>query len=272
MSGTIRLLISDIDGTLVRHDKTLSDGVIAAVERARAAGLAVSLISARPPSGMLWIAEKLQLTGPIGAFNGATIVKPDGTIVSAEHIPADVAASVLALIDQPGVTPWLFADGIWYAMTTENKYVPRERLAANVEPVIRSDFTALAERADKIVAVSGDHDALAQLEGKVAGEVGGCANVVRSQPYYLDVTALRGNKGDGVTTLAADFGVSLDEVAVLGDQNNDLAMFKVAGFSVAMGQAADNVRAAASEVAASNEDDGVADAIDRFILPRLAKP
>lgn len=267
---SIRLLISDIDGTLVRHDKTLSDGVVAAIGRARQAGLAVSLISARPPSGMLWIAERLQLTGPIGAFNGATIVQPDGRIVSAEHLNPAVAARVLTLIDQPDVTPWLFADGTWYAQTTDNRYVPRERLAAHVEPVKRSDFASLVARADKIVAVSDDHDALATLETKVADAVGLDANVVRSQPYYLDVTSPNGNKGAGVTTLARHYGVSLDEVAVLGDQNNDLAMFKVAGFSVAMGQAPDNVRAAASEVAVSNEEDGVADAIDRFILPRFA--
>jgi hypothetical protein len=267
---TVRLLISDIDGTLVRHDKTLSDGVVAAVGRARAAGIAVSLISARPPSGMLWIAEKLGLTGPIGAFNGGTIVRADGEIVSAEHIDPAVSQRVLALIDQPGVTPWLFADGQWYAQTTDNQYVPRERLAANQEPAIRSDFQALAERADKIVAVSDDHDGLEALERKVAGELGDAANVVRSQPYYLDVTARHGNKGAGVTALAAAFDVRLDQVAVFGDQNNDLAMFKVAGYSVAMGQAPDNVRSAASAVAASNEDDGVADAIDRLILPKLA--
>ena len=269
MSRPIRLLISDIDGTLVRHDKTLSDGVIAAVSRAQAAGLAVSLISARPPSGMLWIADKLKLTGPIGAFNGATIVQPDGTVVSAEHIEPELARRVLTALDQPGVTPWLFAHGKWYAQTTDSEYVERERLAANVEPVIQKDFAELTARADKIVGVSDDHDALAALEQKVAGELGEAATVVRSQPYYLDVTALHGNKGDGVTALAQAYGVSLDEVAVMGDQNNDLAMFKVAAFSVAMGQAPDNVRAAASVTAASNEDDGVADAIDRLILPRL---
>jgi hypothetical protein len=266
---TIRLLISDIDGTLVRHDKTLSDGVVAAVQRARAAGLAFSLISARPPAGMMWIAERLKLDQPIGAFNGATIFKPDGTIVSAEHIDPVLASRVLELLEQPAITPWLFADGKWYAKTTQNRYVPRERLAASLEPVIRSDFADLIERADKIVGVSEDHEALAGLETKLAAELAGSATVVRSQPYYLDVTAPHGNKGAGVTALAETYGVALEDVAVLGDQNNDLAMFKVAGYSVAMGQAPDNVRDAASAVAASNEDDGVADAIDRLILPKL---
>lgn len=266
---TVRLIISDIDGTLVRHDKTLSDAVVAAVGRARNAGLQFSLISARPPSGMLWIAQKLGLTGTIGAFNGATLVRADGTIVSAEHIAPEIATKVLSLFDVPGITPWLFASGNWYAKTKEGRYIARERLAANVEPMIQSDFVQLAQQADKIVAVSDDHEMLAALEADVASQLGKAATVVRSQPYYLDVTSPNGNKGAGVTGLAAAYGVSLNEVAVFGDQNNDLAMFKVAGVSVAMGQAPDNVQAAAQAVAASNEDDGVADAIDRLILPRL---
>ena len=263
----VRLIISDIDGTLVRHDKSLSEAVVAAVGRAKAAGLAVSLISARPPSGMLWIAERLHLSGPIGAFNGGTIVRPDGSIVSADHLDPSTAARALALLDVPRVTPWLFADGHWYARTADGEYVPRERKAANVEPVLRDDFADLTGRVDKIVGVSDDHDLLAALDARVAQELGTQATVARSQPYYLDVTAPSGNKGSGVTALAAAYGVPPDAVAVLGDQNNDLAMFRVAGFSVAMGQAPYGVRAAADAVAASNEEDGVADAIDRILLP-----
>ena len=90
---------------------------------------------------------------------------------------------------------------------------------------------------------------------------------MRSQPYYLDITAPQGNKGTGVTALAAAYGVPLPEVAVIGDQNHDLAMFRGAGLAVAMGQAPDNVRSAADHVALSNDQDGVADAIDRIVLP-----
>ncbi len=266
----IRLLVSDIDGTLVRHDKSLSDGVVAAVARARAAGLAVSLISARPPSGMLWIAARLGLDGPIGAFNGGTLVRPDGAIVSAEHLDPGAAREALALLDVPHVTPWLFADGRWYAATLDGEHVAHERKAANVTPIRRDDFADLAVRADKIVGVSDDHELLVTLEDKVAGALGGRATVVRSQPYYLDVTAPHANKGAGVTALAAAYGVALDEVAVIGDQNNDLAMFAVAGLSVAMGQAPDAVRAAADEATLSDDEDGVAHAIDHIVIPRVA--
>jgi len=265
MTLSIRLVISDIDGTLVRTDKTLSDGVIAAAQRLAAGGIALSLISARPPSGMLWIAEKLGLTTPIGAFNGGTIVGPDGAILSADRLDPALAAKTLELLDVDGVTPWLFADGNWYAREIENRFVPRERRAANVEPIVLQDFSALLERADKIVGVSDDHDALAVLDGKVAEALGVHATVARSQPYYLDVTAPHANKGDGVTALAAALSVPLEQVAVLGDQRNDLPMFARAGRSFAMGQAPDEVRAAASRVMVSNDEDGVAQALDEIL-------
>ena len=143
MSGPIRLIVSDIDGTLLRQDKTLSDDVISAVGRARMAGIAVSLISARPPSGMLWIAKRLELTGVIGAFNGGTIVRPDGTIVSADQLEPECAARALALLEHPAVTPWLFSGGLWYAQATDDVYVPRERRAASCSVVLTSRWEAI---------------------------------------------------------------------------------------------------------------------------------
>jgi Cof subfamily protein (haloacid dehalogenase superfamily) len=271
MSDPIRLLVSDIDGTLVRNDKTLSEGVVAAAARVREAGIRMSLISARPPCGMLWIAETLGLTGPIGAFNGGTIVMPDGLVLSADHLDPAVAVRALALLDQPGVTPWLFAHGKWYARDRTNSNLPRERRAANLEPIFDADFATLLDQADKLVGVSDDHALLATIEVETRDALGDGANVARSQPYYLDITAPRANKGDGVAALAAAYGVPLSAVAVLGDQRNDLPMFARAALSVAMGQAPEAVRAAATHVARSNEEDGVADAITRFILPAVVE-
>lgn len=265
----IRLLVSDIDGTLVRSDKTLSDAVVSAVQDVLETRTPVSLISARPPSGMIWIAKKLGLTGPIGAFNGATIVNPDGTILSADRLDPALASRALDLLDQPGVTPWLFADGHWYARTRDNPHVPHEIKAANIEPIITDDFSRLIARVDKLVGVSDDHARLAELDATIAQAFAGEATVARSQPYYLDITTPRGNKGDGLKALVAQFGTTLAETAVLGDQNNDLPMFAIAGLSVAMGQAPDNVRRAATHASLSNDEDGVADAITRFVLPAI---
>lgn len=268
----IRLVISDIDGTFVRSDKTLSDQVVAAARRVIGAGARMTLISARPPSGIGWIAKRVGLDCALGAFNGGTIFRTDGTVLAAYHMVPEVAKMTLDLIDVPCVTPWLFADAKWYAKTLEGQHVPREIKSAGVNPIIVGDFGALLARVDKIVAVSDDHERLAAIASIVADALGSRATVSRSQPYYLDITAPRANKGDGVIALAETFTVPLDQVAVLGDQNNDLPMFAVAGLSVAMGQAPINVRLAADHVAQSNDDDGVADAINHIILPRIVNP
>lgn len=262
----IRLIVSDIDGTMVRHDKSLPDENIAAVARAMAAGIAVTLISARPPSGMLWIAEALGIEAAMGAFNGSTIFYPDGAVLSAERLARDAAAEALVLVDQPGVSPWLFAEGEWHARDATNPHTAREVQSAGVAPIVGGDWDRLLDRADKIVGVCDDPEQLAAIEIAVRAALGARATVSRSQSYYLDILAMGGNKGAGVRRLAELSGVTLSEVAVLGDQQNDLAMFAIAGRSVAMGQAPDNVRAAATHVAASNDDGGVADAIDRFVL------
>ena len=269
---TPRLLLSDIDGTLIRSDKSLGDPVVAAAKRLEAAGVPMSLISARPPSGMLWIAERLGLSHPMGAFNGGTIFNADGSIVSTVRLPAEVAKHALTLIARPGVVIWLFSAGRWHAQRLGSSHDASERKTANQEPVVGDDFAPLLGTVDKIVAVADDHAMLADLEASVAEALGKEATVARSQLYYLDITAPAANKGDGVTALAAAMGIPLSDVAVIGDQRNDMAMFARAGLSIAMAQGPDEVRAAATRVTGSNDEDGVAQAIDDILLPMMAAP
>jgi Cof subfamily protein (haloacid dehalogenase superfamily) len=266
-----RLLVTDIDGTLVRDDKSLPEVNRDAILELAAAGIATTLISSRPPSGMLALAAALRLTGPFAAFNGGTLFDSNGTIRFAHRLEAADAAAVLRLIDRPGVTPWVYADGGWFAGNLDNPHVARERLAAAIEPVIRTDFAGLDGRIDKIVGVSDDHDLLRRLEEQVRSMIGARATIARSQLYYLDVTHRLANKGDGIAALAQAFGVELTQVAALGDMANDLPMFARAGLSVAMGQAPACVRTAATATVSSNNEGGVAQAIARFVRPRIAQ-
>jgi len=265
-----RLLVADIDGTLVRSDKSLSEQTIAAARRLMAAGVPIALISARPPSGMLWMAQALGLTTPLAAFNGGTIIQPDGRILSAARLSPETAQQALALIDRPGVVKWLFRAGRWHVDRLDGTHDVAERKAANQQPIVGGDFGQLLDAVDKIVAVSEDHAMLAGLEPQVAGALGTAATVIRSQVYYLDITAPAANKGDGVAALAAAAGVPLAAVAAIGDQRNDMAMFRRAGLSIAMGQGPDEVRACAMRVTGSNDEDGVAQAIDTILLPMLS--
>lgn len=266
----IRLLVSDIDGTLVRNDKSLPAANRDAILALAADGVAITLISARPPSGMLGLAAALRLTGPLAAFNGGTLFDADGAIRFAHRLESADADAMLRLIDRPGVTPWVYADGAWFVADLDNPHLAHERIASAIEPTIRADFTGLHGRIDKIVGVSDDHEMLRRLDERAKSEIAASATIARSQPYYLDVTHRLANKGDGIAALARAFGVELAQVAVLGDMANDLPMFARAGLAVAMGQAPACVLAAASATAATNEENGVADAVRRFIRPRIA--
>ncbi|MDT7531217.1 Cof-type HAD-IIB family hydrolase [Sphingopyxis sp. SE2] len=262
----VRLVVSDVDGTLVDSHKQLAEATVAAVKRLTDAGIRFTIISARPPSGMYWIAEKLKLGGLMGAFNGGMLLRADGRIAAQQFVPADLARDLLALYEKYPVSRWLFADGEWLATDGHDNHVQREIKSANIQPARNADFSAKLGRVDKLVAVTDDHDLLCNIEQEALALGKGRATIVRSQVYYLDATAREANKGAGIERLAKAFGVSLNETVALGDQANDIAMFRRAGFSVVMGQAGNEVKKEADEVSTSNDNLGVAHAIDHFIL------
>lgn len=266
---TIKLVVSDVDGTLVRKDKSLSPQVIAAVHRLRAAGIPFTLISARPVSGVMPLAAPLGVDIPLAAFNGGILFRPDGSEIVAHPIDRAVVEGVFALAEGLAVDRWVFAAGQWYASADQGEHVEHERVASNQAPVVRGDFSDLYSAADKLTFVSDDRVLLKDLAERAASAFGERATIGQSQTYYLDITDTAANKGDGVAALATMLGIDLADVAVFGDMDNDVAMFDRAGFSVAMGQAPDAVKAMADAVSTSNEADGVAHAIDAFILPKV---
>ncbi|MFC3579579.1 Cof-type HAD-IIB family hydrolase [Sphingomonas hylomeconis] len=267
MSKAIRLVVSDVDGTLVDKQKQVTDSTAAAVARLAAAGVGFTIISARPRSGMMPIAEKLGIDAPMGAFNGGTVFKRDGTILCQHRVDPAVVRAMLDLARGTTADIWVFADDLWYASTDQGPHVGSERKASNQAPVITQAFDDFVERTDKITVVSDDPQLLKDLHAR-AEHLSDRATIMQSQTYYLDVTALPANKGDGITLLADAMGTPLSAVAAIGDQANDLPMFARAGLSIAMGQGPAEVREKADLVTAGNDDDGVAQAIDGMILQR----
>ena len=265
----IKLLVSDVDGTLVDKDKRLTAPTADAVRRLEEAGCAFTIISARPRSGMMPIADTLAIDRPMGAFNGGIIFHRDGTIDEHHVIEADVARGVFAIVGDARVDRWVFADDKWHASTDQGDHVGHERLASNQEPIVREDFDDLLDKADKLTFVSDDADLLNDLHERCRAKFGERATIAQSQTYYLDVTALEANKGAGIVALTGAIGIDLADTAAIGDQNNDLPMLTRAGYAVAMGNAPANVQKAAEAVTTGNDADGVAHAIDTLILPRI---
>lgn len=263
------LVISDVDGTLVDKNKRLTRATEQAVTRLLAAGFTFTMISARPMSGLAPLAEQLSLDVPMGAFNGGLVFRRDGEILCRHYVDETVAQGAMTLAQDVPVDTWVFADDQWFATTSTGPHVPSERVASRQEPVICGDFNDLLGRADKITFVCDDPAVLDGLRDRILAEHDGQATIVKSQTYYLDITATTANKGDGIARLAHALAAPLDRTIVIGDQANDLAMFRRAGRAIAMGNAPEHVKAEAADVTLANDADGVAHAIDKFILGRM---
>lgn len=263
---TIRLLVSDVDGTLVDDDKRLAAETVAAVARLRAGGIAFALISARPASGLRPIIEALDLDGAVAAFNGGLVYRCDGTILFHETIAGDTAREAIEVARDAPVATWLFAGGHWHASDPDGPHTDRERVSAAQEPRPLGDPATLLDAADKITFVCDAPDELDSLETRLRAALGARATVARSQTYYLDVTAAGADKGHGIARLAEAHGVSLSDTAAIGDQANDVPMLVRAALSIAMANAPAPVREKAHMVTATNEALGVARAIDGIIL------
>lgn len=265
----ISLMVSDVDGTLVNHDKQLAPATVEAVRRLREAGVPFAAVSSRPPRGMKLLVEPLRLE-LFGGFNGGSIVRADFTPVEQHYVALDAARTGIEVMKARGAFIWVFADNEWYITDPDNSYVAREIRTVQFQPTVVSEFGDHVGRAGKIVGSSSDFEMLAACEAELQGLVGDGASARRSQNYYLDLTPPGTDKGYAVKAFARHFGVPLEEVAVIGDMVNDLPMFEVGGLSIAMGNASDAVKAKADFVTISNDEDGVAHAIEQFVLPRAA--
>jgi Cof subfamily protein (haloacid dehalogenase superfamily) len=263
--NSVRLVISDVDGTLVTRDKQLTPAVIAAVHRLHTRGIAFTAVSSRPPFGMRMLTAPLKITLPMGAFNGSTLFNPDGSILENHTIPRDAVDVALDILNAQGADIWLFTATRWLVQHGDTSYVARERHTIDFEPETIHAISPLPDGICKIVGVSDDFDRLAACEPDLKAALGKAAHAARSQNYYLDVTPPGFDKGTFVETSANRLSIPLKQVAVIGDMANDLPMFLKAGMSFAMGNASDAVKARATAITLSNDEDGVAAAIERIL-------
>ena len=272
MTGTtaIKLLLADVDGTLVTPDKALTERAIAAVRSLAAAGVMFAVTSGRPPLGMAMLIEPLNITTPVAAFNGGLLVNPDMSVLEQREIPGDLVAPAARLIRSFGLDVWAYAGADWYVPDPAGPHVAREAATVRFEPKVldNAGIDALTSGVAKLVGVSDDLDAVARASQAAHDEFGDHVSAARSQPYYLDVTHPDANKGAVARWLSQRYDIPPEAIATIGDMPNDVLMFAHSGLSIAMGNASPEVQRAARRVTTSNAEEGFATAVERFILPR----
>jgi Cof subfamily protein (haloacid dehalogenase superfamily) len=267
----ISLVLADVDGTLVTEEKILTERARNAVAALRRAGIRFAITSGRPPLGMAMLFDPLDLDTPIAGFNGGLFVARDLTILEQKAVPADVAAQAIGLMRDRGLDAWVYSRNDWLITKADAPHVRREAWTVKFEPTVVPDFDHRLDQVAKIVGVSDDLDLVKRCEAQAQALFGQRATANRSQPYYLDVTNKDANKGAVVDYLSRHIGVPAEEIATIGDQPNDIMMFKRSGLAIAMGNASTEVKEAAAAVTDSYNNEGFAKAMEEFVLGAMGK-
>ncbi len=263
----VRLLLADVDGTLVTQQKLLTDRAQQAVAKLAAAGILFAVTSGRPPRGMSMLVQPLKIQTPIAGFNGGLFVNPDLSIIDAKTLPRDVAEAVVKTIEAHQLDVWIYRGNDWFVRTRHGPHVDREEWTVKFEPTVVDRYDDKLDGVVKIVGVSDDLKAVERAETDARAQFGDHVSAARSQPYYLDVTHPQANKGGVVKRLSEQLKIPTENIATIGDMPNDVLMFALSGLSIAMGNASADVQRAARRVTASNENEGFAEAVEKYILP-----
>src|ERR1700726_818637 len=161
----IRLVIADVDGTLVTQEKILTQRAVQSVMALRAAGIKFAVTSGRPPRGMAMLIDPLKIDEPLAAFNGGVITKPDlTTIVRENFLPRAMVEKVIKIILDHKLDVWVYTGHDWYVRDVNAPHVAREQWTVKFPPLVVQKFGDLLENVAKVVGVSDDLDAVLQCE------------------------------------------------------------------------------------------------------------
>ena len=259
---------SDIDGTLLNADRTLSDRTVEAIREIRGAGHTFVLCSSRMPSSMK-ILEALYNASdaPLIAYNGGLVLSSAGRVVASIPIPAAIALDIYKLCERLGVHGSFYAGDEWH-IWAEDRWAEREINNTAVQP---STVRAAEYARNGSISVSPPHKIMCMGEAHLIDEIEAALSTrtdvvtYRSKPTYLEIANASCDKGTGLRAVEDDLGADVGDCYFFGDNFNDLPAFSVVGTSIAVANAKDEVLSAASVVTGRHHDDGVAQYLESWL-------
>jgi Cof subfamily protein (haloacid dehalogenase superfamily) len=272
----IKMLVIDIDGTLLNSEGKITAATLAAVQAAQEAGMMVTLATARRYCNTKQIADELGLNMPLILYDGAMMVQhPRGAILHRQALRGEIAQEAVDALVRHGVQAVVHPDGglreeIWTGPAEFDSVWLDAYFTTFADMVRRMPYARLcAGQADPLRVVAFDSEkTIVELSREVAALDCAWTSIKRGNYGSAELVVMEAgcSKASGVGALARLLGVPLGQVMAIGDNTNDIGMLQSVGWGVAMGQAAQAVKAAARAVTASNEEDGVARAIERYAL------
>ncbi len=269
-----KLLVLDVDGTLLNDAKEITKRTLSALLKIQQMGVRVVLASGRPLYGLMKVAKTLELGnygGFILSYNGCQIINAqNGEILFERRINPEMLPYLEKKARKNGFALFTYHDNLILTNNSDDEHVLDEAELNDLVVIEEEEFSTAIDFAPcKCMLVSDDEAALVALEEHWKKRLSGVLDVFRSEPFFLEVVPCSVDKANTLGALLEHLGVKREEVMAIGDGTCDVAMLQLAGMGVAMGQAPDSVKACADYITASNEEDGVAAAVEKMILAEV---
>lgn len=269
-----KLLVLDVDGTLLNDEREISKRTLAALLKVQQMGVRIVLASGRPTYGLMPLAKTLELGnygGFVLSYNGCQIIKAqNGEILFERRINPEMLPYLEKKARKNGFAIFTYHNDTLITDSPDNEYIKNEALLNNLKIIKEDEFSTAIDFAPcKCMLVSDKEEALIELEQHWEKRLAGTLDAFRSEPYFLEVVPCGVNKANTLGALLEHLGVTREEVIAVGDGVCDVTTLQLAGMGVAMGHSQDSVKVCADYVTASNEEDGVALAVEKLILAEV---
>lgn len=266
-----KLLVLDVDGTLVNNKKELSPQTLTTLLKIQHTGVRLVLASGRSPHGLSHLVDKLEMKkwgGYLLPYNGAQIIDTaTHEVLFEKRIDPAMFPYLEKKAQKNGFAVFTYHQNQLITTHPENNHILEEAALNNMEVVAVDNLSEAVDFSPcKCVLVSDDEDALVSLKELWRKRLAGVLNVYRSESFFLEVAPKFIDKGNTLGVLIEKLGITTEEVMAIGDGRRDFAMLQLAGLGVAMGNAQDSIKACADYITESNENDGVALAVQKFII------
>lgn len=269
-----KLLVLDVDGTLLDSEKKISKRTLAALLKVQQMGVRIVLASGRPTYGLMPIAKALELGnygGFILSYNGGQIINAQsGELLFERRINPEMLPYLEKKSRKNGFAIFTYHEDTIITDSPENEHIRREAELNGLKIIAETEFSIAVDFAPcKCMLVSDDEEALVGLEDHWRRRLNGALDVFRSEPYFLEVVPCSIDKSNTLGALLEKLGINSEEVIAIGDGVCDVSMIQSAGLGIAMGNAQDSVKVCADRITASNDEDGVAEAVEKAILAEI---
>jgi len=265
-----RLLVTDIDDTLLTTDKRITDKVRDALSKAQDAGVSVAIASGRLPIGVRPYAEALHIPERGGyclAFNGGLILDARGSIVHGDILDRKYLRAVIDVLKPYDVTVLVHQHDKIFTDNNQNSYAYAEPKALHQPLHMLGDLLTDVDWDLHKILIAGDPEVLREAEPALNAALGDELDIFLSAPWFLDVMPKGVSKGVGVRYIAEKLGIPMEAVIACGDSCNDISMIEAAGLGVAMRNGEDSLKQAADYITERDCDhDGIAEVVEKFIL------